>query len=180
MDRRTVLKFVGVGVLQSRVQTAQSQLLEISEDPSKYRLQFFNSDEGELLDCLAEMIIPADDHSPGAHESKVHTFIDLIVYHSDQSTQQTWRTGLRAVQQAAVKRFKYPFVKCTPQQREQIMDTMAANEKEPTSELELFFVRLKSLTIDGYYTSAIGIHEDLQYQGNEPQMKFLGCTHHDH
>ncbi len=180
MDRRTVLKFVGAGVLQSRVQTAQSQLLEISEDPSRYRLQFFNSDEGELLDCLAEMIIPTDDHSPGAHEAKVFAFMDLIVHHSDQSTQQAWGTGLRAVQQEAVRLFGDPFVKCTPHQRKKIMDTMAANENEPTSKLGLFFERLKSLTIDGYYTSAIGIHEDLQYQGNKPQVKFLGCTHDDH
>lgn len=180
MDRRTVLKFVGATVLQSRARTAQSQLIQISENPANYQLQFFNAEEGELLDCLTEIIIPADDHSPGAHEAKVYAYMDLIVYHSDQSTQQAWSTGLRAVQQEAVRLFGGSFVKCTPQQRKKIMDTMAANENKPTSELELFFKRLKSFTIDGYYTSAIGIHEDLQYQGNKPQAQFLGCTHDDH
>ena len=180
MDRRTVLKFVGATVLQSRAETARSQLLQISENPATYQLQFFDADEGQLLDCLTEMIIPTDDHSPGAHEAKVHAFIDLIVYHSDQSTQQAWNAGLRAVQQEAVRLFGDSLVKCTSQQREKVMSAMAANEKEPTSELELFFERLKSLTIDGYYTSAIGIHDDLQYQGNKPQLKFLGCMHDDH
>lgn len=68
----------------------------------------------------------------------------------------------------------------TPAQQDQILAHMAANEERPITELELFFKRLKSLTIDGYYTSSIGIHEELGYRGNTPQAEFKGCTHPEH
>ena len=42
---------------------------------------------------------------------------------------------------------------------------------------ERFFHALKRATIDGYYTSRIGIHQDLQYQGNEAMRDFPGCQH---
>ena len=41
-----------------------------------------------MLDQLTEMIIPADDHSPGAREAKVGLFIDLIVAHSGEDVQR--------------------------------------------------------------------------------------------
>jgi hypothetical protein len=36
------------------------------------------------------------------------------------------------------------------------------------------------MTIDGYYTSEIGIHKDLQYKGNSYTKDFVGCTHDEH
>ncbi len=35
----------------------------------------------------------------------------------------------------------------------------AANEENPKTELEHFFVSLKRMTVNGYYTSTIGIHQ---------------------
>jgi hypothetical protein len=57
---------------------------------------------------------------------------------------------------------------------------MAAGEAEPKTELEQFFARLKLMTIDGYYTSAIGIHRELGYKGNAVLSVFPGCNHSDH
>jgi hypothetical protein len=31
------------------------------------------------------------------------------------------------------------------------------------------------LTVRGYYTSKIGIHDDLEYKGNRILMEFVGC-----
>jgi len=41
-------------------------------------------------------------------------------------------------------------------------------------------VELKRATIDGYYTSVIGIHQDLEYQGNQMVHDFKGCHHEEH
>jgi hypothetical protein len=57
---------------------------------------------------------------------------------------------------------------------------MAATEGNAGNELERFFVTLKRMTINGYYTSKIGIHQDLQYIGNEYLSDFQGCTHPGH
>ena len=41
--------------------------------------------------------------------------------------------------------------------------------------LEKFFVITKNATIFAYYSSEIGIHKDLHYQGNQYIPEFLGC-----
>jgi hypothetical protein len=51
---------------------------------------------------------------------------------------------------------------------------MAANEKEPKTEEEKFFRELKSTTIHGYYTSEIGIHQEMEYKGNVLQQEYAG------
>jgi hypothetical protein len=55
------------------------------------------------------------------------------------------------------------------------MAELAGNEDPHGSLEERFFVALKRAAIDGYYTSRIGIHQDLQYQGNEAVRGFPGC-----
>src|SRR5215510_8112816 len=43
------------------------------------------------------------------------------------------------------------------------------------SPLEAFFVMAKQATIRGYYTSKIGIHDELHYKGNVFLKEFVGC-----
>ncbi len=38
-----------------------------------------------------------------------------------------------------------------------------------------FFNELKHLTVSGYYTSKIGIHEELEYKGNRILQEFVEC-----
>ncbi len=47
---------------------------------------------------------------------------------------------------------------------------MAANEENPKAAEEVFFRELKSLTVFGYYTSKVGIHDDMGYLGNTYQQ----------
>ena len=180
MERRTALKLIAAGVMAERLDSAQHHLVQIAANPSTYKLQFFTSQQDQLLDRLSDLIIPTDDHSPGASAAKVSQFIDLMVASSNQSVQEQWTTGLKAVEADAQARFQKPFLDLTPEQQDQILAKMAANETSPSSDSERFFVRLKSLTIDGYYTSAIGIHKDLEYKGNTALAEFPGCTHTEH
>jgi hypothetical protein len=57
---------------------------------------------------------------------------------------------------------------------------LSEQEEHPETTQARFFVAAKEATIDGYYTSAIGIHEDLQYQGNSYLLDFDGCNHDEH
>ena len=51
---------------------------------------------------------------------------------------------------------------------------MASGEADPKTEEHRFFVELKRRTVKGYYTSRIGIHDDLQYKGNTMQEEYSG------
>src|SRR6266511_677911 len=57
---------------------------------------------------------------------------------------------------------------------------ISKNEAKPQTQEERFFKTIKNITIDGYYTSRIGIHEELQYKGNTYLREFKGCTHPEH
>nr|MBA3438345.1 gluconate 2-dehydrogenase subunit 3 family protein [Pyrinomonadaceae bacterium] len=68
-------------------------------------------------------------------------------------------------------------------QQTELLTEISKNErkaaKDQTPE-ERFFRSIKNLTIDGYYTSEVGIHKDLKYQGNAYLKEFKGCTHPEH
>ena len=64
-------------------------------------MQFFTEDENRLLDQLMEMIIPADDHSPGAHEAQTNLFADLMVASSSDAVKKQWQDGIRLIREEA-------------------------------------------------------------------------------
>ena len=45
---------------------------------------------------------------------------------------------------------------------------------------ERFFRLMKSMTADGYYTSRIGLVQELGYKGNTVLAAFPECTHPEH
>ena len=180
MERRTALKLMAAGVAAERLQIAGQQLVALAAAPASYKLQFFSKAQDKTLDRLAEMIIPADDHSPGAHAAKVSQFIDLMVANSENPLRDQWAADLKALDEDAKKRFQKSFSACGAAQQDEMMAAMAAGESHASTKLEHFFVRLKRMTINGYYTSEIGIHQELQYKGNTPQAEFIGCTHPEH
>jgi hypothetical protein len=53
------------------------------------------------------------------------------------------------------------------------VDRHAAGRK---TVLEEFFANTKQATIHGYYTSEIGIHQELRYKGNKVLLEFVGCA----
>ncbi|HXW13060.1 MAG TPA: gluconate 2-dehydrogenase subunit 3 family protein [Terriglobia bacterium] len=169
MQRRTALKLIALGSM-----TPPMDALGAASDcpmpegtawtPADYQLQFLTPAENELLDQLTEMIIPADAHSPGARAARVSLFADLMVATSNEKAKAQWRDGLRLFQETAAK--------------SSLADALAqaaAHEGHPTTELERFFAVLKPMTVNGYYTSEIGIHQDLEYIGNTYLASFPGC-----
>lgn len=145
-----------------------------------YKLQFFTEAENKTVIEMAERIIPADDHSPGAKAAKVNEFIDLIVSQSPDGTKQTWREGLAAIDKLSQKTFSKIFADASVDQQVSLLKDISKNEMSPKTVEERFFRTVKNSTIDGYYTSKIGIHEELHYKGNTYLKEFVGCTHPEH
>jgi hypothetical protein len=180
MFRRTALQIMAGTLATARPQLLQGQLVALAQDPDDYQLQFFDEAQHALLERLTEMIIPADDHSLGAQAAKVGQFIDLMVAHSEKTLREQWVADLKALDEESTKRFRSSFLAGSTAQQDELMAAMAAKELNASTQLEHFFVRLKEMTVNGYYTSEIGIHQELQYKGNRPQSEFIGCTHSEH
>jgi len=130
--------------------------------------KFFTAPELALLDELAELIIPADAHSPGARAAGVAAYLDFRLSDSAEPEQQTkWRSGLAAVE-ALSKELNngQAFLQASADQRVAVLTRMAAGEHDPKTPAEHFFQDLKGWTVRAYYTSKVGIHADQEYKGN--------------
>jgi hypothetical protein len=57
------------------------------------------------------------------------------------------------------------------------VDSLLGDVRHPLERplLEAFFADTKQATIRGYYSSEIGIHQDLRYKGNTLLAEFVGC-----
>ena len=76
---------------------------------------------------------------------------------------------------AAVARGERPaFLESSPEQRLALLTRIAQNESKPEKPEEQFFVELKSRVVQAYYTSEIGIKQELEYKGNTYQAEFAG------
>lgn len=139
------------------------------------RPKFFHPSELQVIDVLSEIIIPADGHSPGARAAQVVAFIDELISQSSEKTKQLWRQGLVDVELTAQSQYGRTFLACSHAQWVELMRLISQNEGSPKNVREEFFGDLKRVTVDGYYRSAIGIHNDLQYQGNKYRLAFSAC-----
>jgi hypothetical protein len=175
MERRAVLKIVALTALSQKLNAlpgaamSHMQALPAAPTAAAYTLQFFTEEESAVLDQLMEMVIPADGHSPGAHEAQTNLFADLLVAPSNDAIKQQWRDGIRLFREQAAG-----------SSLEDVLRGAAANEENPKTDLEHFFVLLKQMTVNGYYTSATGIHKELEYVGNTYLAAFPECTHPEH
>ena len=193
MDRREVIKELATGiggiatslpVLSSAVQ-AQGHHHHVAAVLSKEAVSpqapsFFNKEQYAMITELASIIIPTDE-TPGANEAKVNEYIDMIVGESDAETKKLYLDGLAWLNDTSIGRHKHKFLDLNPEQRVEVV-TEISQIKDPAPEKQLqarFFKAIKNITIDGFYTSKIGIDE-LGYIGNTVLDEFPGCTHPEH
>jgi hypothetical protein len=164
----------------ARVSSPVCHTASAAAEMPAHQPKFFRPEEVRALEGLSETIIPADDHSPGAKAARVWEYIDEIVADADKGTKDLWTQGLMSLKGMAEREHGKSFEDCTPDQQVALVEKICEHEENPTRLEERFFVAAKRATIDGYYTSAIGIHQDLQYQGNTALAEFPGCTHSEH
>ena len=136
---------------------------------------FFSKEEFALLDELTELIIPTDEHSPGARAAKVASYIDFRLSESFEEEPKTmWRQGLKLIEQVSQEMHGKSFLESSKDQRIALLTRISQNEEKPVKPEEQFFRELKSNTADVYYSSKIGIHTEMEYKGNTYLKEFVG------
>ena len=126
----------------------------------------------ELIAELAETIIPETD-TPGAKAAKAENYIiGVLLNCTDKVGQNIFLNGLRDVEEYALHQFKKDFFKCNYNERHQILAYFEAKSVYPYRIInkinnkflgEPFFIKLKSLTVEGYCYSEIGATQGLAY-----------------
>lgn len=170
VTRRALLK-AGAAVAATTV--ASTRLAAFALPPTGPRT--LTRDQYALLDELTEILIPADEHSGGARAAGVAAYIDaMLAEEFDATVKASFLSGLALVDGLARQRHSRAFVALAPADRMAIVAAIAEGEADPKTDEARFFVALKRRTVRGYYTSRLGIHDEMNYKGNTMQEEYSG------
>ena len=189
MQRRDVLKLLAsAAAISALPQEAFALLAQASAQAADSGLRrTLSPHQDATVIAITEMIIPRTD-TPGAKDAKVNEFIDLLLteWYEPAETKQ-FLDGLERVDAQSRKLFSANFVDCQPDQQIQLLKQLDATamdfahnrHKATDDDDDLlppkdFFYHLKKLTITGYYTSEIGLDEELHQEIIPPP--YTGCA----
>ena len=135
-------------------------------------------DELATLASLCDVIIPEDEHSPGAAALGAHAFIDEWVsapYDGNRDDLTLVRGGLVWLDIESAERFGGRFTELTIEQKHEICDDIcwAENAAPEYRVAARFFDRVRDLTSTAFWTTAEGM-ADLGFVGNRPMPTFDG------
>lgn len=129
--------------------------------------------EAAILAAAAQVIIPATD-TPGAKEAGVPQFIGALVagWMTDDEA-ALFRGGLASLDDSARQRWQRGFADCTPEQGAELLQALRAASPYGGRTFSLadrildpkapFYLRLRDLTVLGYFTSEAGSNQELRY-----------------
>ena len=140
-----------------------------------------NAQQNATVIELSEMIIPQTD-TPGAKVALVNRFVDNVLEDADPRDRKEFFRGLQWVDERSRDLFGVDFVSGTPEQRTALLTIMSSGQNKSLMDqigVE-FFSSIKSMTITGYYTSEVGMRQELGDDGQVFFAEFKGCTHPEH
>jgi len=147
-----------------------------SKNETKSAARFFTPAQHTLVEELSETIIPADGHSGGAKAAKVADYIEQLLRESpDQYQKSSWLEGLRLIDLMSQHYNGKSFVDSSSEERIAVLTVLSDNERMTDLPEVRFFLELKTATVFGYYTSKVGIHDEMEYKGNRILTEYVGC-----
>lgn len=184
-DRRSLLKIIGAIGATCAYPFAGDELFGQTLAPNEHSpaqtppgTRFFNDRDFQTISRISELIIPASD-TPGAVQAGVPDYIDIVIAR-DTDQQLLTADGLRWLDSEAGRLARdKKFVELREDQQLSILEPLceAADENSSMARNVQFFALIKRLTADGYYTSKIGLIDELGYKGNIVRASFPDCVH---
>lgn len=167
MDRRATLRLLGAAALPALADLSPDKLFALSNDLHErardpHRTSALDEHQRATVDQISELIIPATD-TPGARAAGVAALIDVIVgeWYRDEERAAFLR-GLQGVDERSQADFGRQFIELAEPQQTAILTGLEAEARAmPRGAPTPFFSRIKDLTLFGYYTSEIGVRQEL-------------------
>jgi gluconate 2-dehydrogenase gamma chain len=135
----------------------------------------------ESVATLAELIIPTTD-TPGARTALVDRFIDNLLANARPVDKERFLAGLAWMDTRTTALYGKPFTGATPEQQTELLTKLAAAGGHAAEDATgvPFFTAIKTMTISGYYSTKIGLEQELGDNGQLFTPVFEGCTHKEH
>jgi len=129
-------------------------------------------DQRALLRVIADLMLPADAHSPSGSALHIDAFVDEWVsapYQQQQRDRVMILSGLAWLDAESTARSGQTFALASDAQRRAIFDSIAFKARvQPGYERPaIFFTRLRGLMLGGFYSLPEGM-ADIGYVGNAP------------
>jgi hypothetical protein len=137
--------------------------------------------QNEAVVALTELIIPQTD-TPGAKAAGVNRFIDTVLVDARPADRERFLRGLAWMDERSRALSGKDFLAATSTEQTALL-TRLSNEGTPDAEDRIgveFFQAIKAMTINGYYTTEIGLRQELGDSGQLFLGRFEGCTHPEH
>ena len=192
MDRRNALKSMSValgalsalpgfvGLTPERIfaqgQSIHQHLGSNAASEPFGSLQVFDAHQNQTVIALSELIIP-ETNTPGAKAARVNEFIDTFLTSVPQFKKDEFLEGLRWIDARSRELFKVDFVTANPEQQNELLTRVSVPHSMEDPAGVNFFNQAKSFTVFGYYTSKIGLEQELKFEG---WIEYKGCTHPEH
>jgi len=146
-----------------------------------WKPKVLSATQNETVTTLSELIIPTTD-TPGAKAAKVNEFIDGVLGDTSADDRTKFLDGLTWLDAHCQDQHKNAFVGLTGDQQVAVLTALSTAEHPSTAETPGvdFFKAIKAMTIAGYYTSEIGLQQEIGDDGTMFFTEFKGCTHPEH
>jgi len=148
---------------------------------------FFTPEQAQLIDTITEIIIPKTD-TPGAKDAGVPSFIDVLIKEVyAKEDQEKFIGDLEVFNKGANKDFGSDFINCSTEDQAAYFKQQHSEALAKTGDggstgwwnagsgIEMpFIMKVKELTLLGFFTSEPGATQVLQY--NPVPGPFQGCV----
>jgi hypothetical protein len=194
MDRRQALKTLGTaaaGAVASPLwseslgaisrEQAHTHAAQSSMAASEWTSKVLDAHQNETVVVLTELIIPETD-TPGATGARVNRFVDTVLAEAKPEDRAKFLKGLAWVDERSRALSGKEFTSAPLADQTALLTRLSApgnpDKEEPIG--REFFEVIKGMTIDGYYTTEIGLHQELGDSGQLFQAVSQGCDHREH
>lgn len=130
---------------------------------------------------ISELIIPQTE-TAGARAAQVNRFIDTVLEDAPEDERDSFLRGLAWLDRRSRALHGADFIDLPVYDQEALLTTISDRDGADAADREgvEFFEAIKRLTVTGYYTSEIGMREEIGDDGTLYFADVEGCTHPEH
>jgi hypothetical protein len=184
VSRRDLLRVIGSSMaltasgsgvlspaLAQHVHAAMAEAKSLSGGAG-YQPKCFTHHNFLTLKKLADLIIPADEHSPGASDAGAAEYIDFLSSRNADLA-AIFNGGFAWIDEYMQRRNGADFLGAKPEMQTALLDLLAyrKNATPETAPGQRFWVWVRNMVVDAFYTSPVGI-KDIGFMGNTVVASF--------
>ena len=192
MDRREALRRMVLGSAGmacaagwvdrlSEVALARAVPAQAAENAAGWTPRVLTAHQNATVTEISELIIPQTE-TAGARDARVNQFIDTVLEDAPAAERESFIRGLAWIDRRSRASSGADFIETPPAAQEALLTVISSRENAAPDDRDgvEFFEAIKRLTITGYYTSEVGMREELDDDGTRYFAEKQGCVHAEH